>query len=243
MSVLYGHRAPRTTTGEGTEFPKLQLDFMYVVDLGKAPPVDIFPILKYVPARFAKWKRDALDVKRRQENLFGRLMDMVKRRVDAGKSNGSFMEEAYQKRSEWGIDSDSMLRQGFFRTWSANICTYLLFRNLGGALLEASDTSSAFLQAIILMLVAYPEAQSKAQQEIDEIVGPDRLPTWDDIPKLKYMNAFIEEVRCRFPYSVLLSSALIAHPRQGYPLQTNCTLSATPCNGEGRNCENLTVYV
>ncbi|KIY51315.1 cytochrome P450 [Fistulina hepatica ATCC 64428] len=175
MSVLYGHRAPRSSTSEAAEFTKLQLDFMYVVDLGKAPPVDLFPILKYVPERFAKWKRNALDVKRRQEALFGRLTDMVKRRVDAGKGNGSFMEEAYIKRKEWGLESDS------------------LFRNLGGALLEASDTSSALLQVVILMLVAYPETQKKAQEEIDEVVGPDRPPTFSDLPKLKYMSAVIEE--------------------------------------------------
>jgi hypothetical protein len=113
MTTLYGHRAPRSSTSEAAEFVKLQLDFMRVVDLGKAPPVDLFPILKYVPERFAKWKRDATDVRRRQEALFGRLVDMVKRRVHSGQENGCFMEEAYQRRDEWGLGSDSMLRYGY----------------------------------------------------------------------------------------------------------------------------------
>lgn len=67
-------------------------------------------------------------------------------------------------------------------------------RNLGGALLEASDTSSALLQVAILMLIAYPDAQEQAQKEIDEVVGIERPPTWEDIPRLKYLSAVIEEV-------------------------------------------------
>lgn len=65
------------------------------------------------------------------------------------------------------------------------------------------------------MLIAYPEAQRKAQQEIDEIVGSERPPTLDDIPKLKYMNAVIEEVRrCSLPTIYTTG----AHLRQVSPL-------------------------
>lgn len=68
-------------------------------------------------------------------------------------------------------------------------------RNLGGTLLEGSDTSSGFLQGIILLLVAYPEVQTKAQDEVDRIVGSDRPPTWDDLDSMPYLHALIEEVR------------------------------------------------
>lgn len=68
-------------------------------------------------------------------------------------------------------------------------------RNLGGTLLQASDTTSASLQNAIRALVLFPEAQKRLQEELDRVVGPDRVPTLDDIPKLKYTSAFIEEVR------------------------------------------------
>lgn len=102
------------------------------------------------------------------------------------------------------------------------------FRNLGGALLEASDTSSALIQIIVLILVAYPDAQRKGQQEIDDVIGNDRPPTWDDLPKLPYLAAFIEEVK--FNYIVVKACFLIV----GSSLSPHCTLRSSPCYGKGR---------
>ena len=82
---------------------------MYALELGKSPPVDTFPILKLVPERWAKWKRNAMDIRRRQESLFGGLLEQVQRRIEEGKENGAFMEEAIKMRQEWGLDSDIML--------------------------------------------------------------------------------------------------------------------------------------
>lgn len=89
-------------------FTKMQLEFMLCMDVGKAPPVDLFPILNMVPTRFARWKRRALNVKHLQQELFGYLLDIVKARVDRGGMNGSFLEEAYVNRREWGL-SDPLL--------------------------------------------------------------------------------------------------------------------------------------
>lgn len=60
--------------------------------------------------------------------------------------------------------------------------------------MEGSDTSSASLQNVVLCLVVFPEAQKKAREEIDRVVGEDRVPTWDDIPNLPYTMALIDEV-------------------------------------------------
>lgn len=69
-------------------------------------------------------------------------------------------------------------------------CSYL-----GGVLIEAgSDTTSAIIQSLILLLLANPEVQRKAQKEIDAVVGPDRMPTLGDIERLPYVQAIIHEV-------------------------------------------------
>ena len=39
----------------------------------------------------------------------------------------------------------------------------------------------------------YPEAQRRAQTELDTVVGPDRLPTLDDEKHLPYVCALIRE--------------------------------------------------
>lgn len=43
-------------------------------------------------------------------------------------------------------------------------------------------------------MVLFPEVQRKAQEELDRIVGTDRLPTLADRPSLPYNNAVMKEV-------------------------------------------------
>ena len=42
-------------------------------------------------------------------------------------------------------------------------------------------------------MVLFPEVQKKAQAEIDAVVGPNRLPDFEDRPFLPYVNAIIKE--------------------------------------------------
>lgn len=65
---------------------------------------------------------------------------------------------------------------------------------VGSVIEGASDTTSISLQSCILMLVAYPEAQERAYQEIESVVGHERLPMRDDWERFPYCQAFTKEV-------------------------------------------------
>ena len=43
-------------------------------------------------------------------------------------------------------------------------------------------------------MTLYPEVQKKAQDEIDAVIGHNRLPTLDDFDKLPYVNALCTEL-------------------------------------------------
>jgi cytochrome P450 len=43
-------------------------------------------------------------------------------------------------------------------------------------------------------MVLFPEVQKRAQEEIDRVVGKERLPDFADRDKLPYINAVIKEV-------------------------------------------------
>ena len=45
----------------------------------------------------------------------------------------------------------------------------------------------------------YPEVQRQAQEELDMVVGPSRLPTYDDCEVLPYVNAVLMECMRWFP--------------------------------------------
>lgn len=43
-------------------------------------------------------------------------------------------------------------------------------------------------------MAKHPEVQRKAQEEIDSIIGPDRLPSLNDRESLPYMEAVYREI-------------------------------------------------
>ena len=49
------------------------------------------------------------------------------------------------------------------------------------------------LQSLFLALSLHPDAQKKAQAELDAVVGPHRLPEFSDLKSLVYVNAVIRE--------------------------------------------------
>jgi len=50
------------------------------------------------------------------------------------------------------------------------------------------------IYSFFLALVLYPAVAKKAQEEIDAIVGSDRLPTFADRENLPYVDALTKEV-------------------------------------------------
>src|ERR1700722_3171668 len=56
-----------------------------------------------------------------------------------------------------------------------------------GSLLEAgSETTSSALRSFILLMLSHPHVLAKARHEIDMIVGPNRMPDFEDEPNLPY---------------------------------------------------------
>ena len=45
-----------------------------------------------------------------------------------------------------------------------------------------------------LAMSLYPEVQAKAQREIDQVIGTNRLPSYKDRSSLPYLTALIKEV-------------------------------------------------
>ena len=52
----------------------------------------------------------------------------------------------------------------------------------------------ATVSTFVLAMVLFPDVQSKAQEELDRVVGPGRLPTFDDRDHLPYLAAVYNEL-------------------------------------------------
>ncbi|KAK7042226.1 putative cytochrome P450 [Favolaschia claudopus] len=208
LSVLYGKRAPRYETRETTAFFEVQHDWEELMEPGSTPPIDLIPILKYIPERWAKWKQDCTKVRKMQRRLYFGLLDEMKERVGRGEENGCFMEEILMREVELGVNREMA---GY----------------LGGVLIEGgSDTTSSYLQSLIMALVAYPDAQRKAQEEMDRVVGSHRMPTLDDLEEMPYIRAMIMETHRFRPVAPMLipHCALNDEEYNGFIIPHGCTI-------------------
>jgi hypothetical protein len=82
--------------------------------------------------------------------------------------------------------------------------------------LNAFQTTTA-LQTFVLYLVLYPRVLHRAQQEICDIVGPNRLPDFKDQAALPYLQCVINEVLRLAQPSEIATRGLSFYPPKDEP--------------------------
>ncbi|TFK20134.1 cytochrome P450 98A3 [Coprinopsis marcescibilis] len=60
--------------------------------------------------------------------------------------------------------------------------------------IAGSDTTMTSMLALIAVLLVYPDVQKKARDEVDAVIGCDRLPNAQDLDHLPYIEALVKEV-------------------------------------------------
>lgn len=50
------------------------------------------------------------------------------------------------------------------------------------------------MRTFVLAMTLHPEVLEKAQDEMDQVVGTERLPYWDDRGSLPYLECILKEV-------------------------------------------------
>jgi len=147
--------------------------------------LDIVPFLKHVPEWFpgAGFRRKARIWRGWSTQMSVAPFMAVKKAMNAGTAQPSFtaslMEEAAYKEDSTQYEDD--------------------VRGTGAACYSAgSDTTVSAIHTFMLAMVLNPEVQRKAQAELDNVLGPDRLPEFYNRENLPYINAVCREtLRCR----------------------------------------------
>ncbi|KAN0093351.1 Cytochrome P450 [Tylopilus felleus] len=67
----------------------------------------------------------------------------------------------------------------------------------------ATSFSTSTLQWFALIMLHHPEVQEQAHAEIEAVVGPDRLPNFDDRPNLPYIEDVLLEMLRLYPVAPL----------------------------------------
>ncbi|OCH95986.1 cytochrome P450 [Obba rivulosa] len=139
--------------------------------------VDVFPILKYVPSWMpgTEWKKKAVAWRAKIDEMCDLPYNFVREQMAAGTARPSFVTSALEE----GI---SFERERIVKNAASS---------LYGA---GADTTVSAICSFFLAMTCFPEMQQKAQEEIDAVIGPDRLPTLADRDRLPYVNALCMEV-------------------------------------------------
>jgi cytochrome P450 len=58
-----------------------------------------------------------------------------------------------------------------------------------------SDTTASTLLSFLLAMIKYPKELRKAQEEVDAVCGSSKSPTSNDIGRLPFIKALMDEVR------------------------------------------------
>ncbi|KAK5163102.1 uncharacterized protein LTR77_010886 [Saxophila tyrrhenica] len=202
MSLIWGVRTPTPRTRHMQRLYSLMEIWSKVMETGATPPVDIFPWMHWLPQGvFLNWVQRATHVRDEMNALYRDfLIDIRMRRRKEGDGRGAFMDGVLEQAEGEGKKMDGLTYNDHGRSYSetlllqcpTNSTTELYF--MGGTLTEGgSDTTASIVTAFVQAMIAYPEVQKKAQQQIDQFVGEDRSPTWQDYSRLPYVAQCVKE--------------------------------------------------
>ncbi|XP_075686416.1 cytochrome P450 2W1-like [Rhinoderma darwinii] len=141
---------------------------------------NVFPILKY----FLKTPGFVVD----RINQLNEILKVLFKEAKEVKCEDSFRTytEAFMQRDEREIVTDG--KQKIFT--EKNLLASAFDVMLGG-----TETTSTTIQWAILLMMKYPHIQKRAQDEIENVIGLERPPRWDDQKVLPYCLAVVHEAQ------------------------------------------------
>ncbi|KAH9065324.1 cytochrome P450 [Lactarius vividus] len=137
--------------------------------------VEFFPWMRYIPSRFATWKRNAEAWYRQDSAMFEGLFNTVHVNSVKGDDRPSLCATLIRDAGRHQLSNRE-------NSWLA-----------GTMYAAGAETTSTVMAWWTLAMLAYPETQARAQAELDAVVGRTRLPTFADYPHLPYIRAMVKE--------------------------------------------------
>ncbi|KAJ6555591.1 cytochrome P450 [Mycena vulgaris] len=143
-------------------------------------PVDFIPWLKYFPSWFpgAYYGARAKEMYPLIRRFHDYPVELVQKQMAEGTANSSFLLSELERPRASGIDEEDMV----------------IIKGVAAEIYAAgADTTFTTLHLFLLTMVLHPECMKKAQQEIDTVIGLDRLPEYNDRPSLPYLEGVLQE--------------------------------------------------
>ncbi|KAL4253383.1 cytochrome P450 family protein [Abortiporus biennis] len=180
VEATYGHKVE----DQNDSFVKMSIRVNEILEGAGVPGtslVDVFPFLRHLPSWFpgAWYVRYGKLHKPFVNHMFRAGLEEVQSKMAEGTAQPSFLSEHLRNFTQDGRNTAENLRA--------------LEVNAGFLFGAGFDTTYSSLMNFFLALLNNPQAVKRAQAEIDEVIGPDRLPTFDDKDSLPAVEALLYE--------------------------------------------------
>ncbi|KAG8777053.1 hypothetical protein FRC12_000568 [Ceratobasidium sp. 428] len=144
--------------------------------------VNIFPALVRVPDWFpwTEWKRTARLWREQKDDAIDSPYNRTKSEMQKEGQDPSMVELMLGQAKDLGFDESEI----------DDYVKEVAFILYGGG----TDTTVSAILVFFVAMLLFPNVQRKAQEEIDSVIGPDRLPAMEDRSRLPYVGRLIQEV-------------------------------------------------
>ncbi|KAL3474493.1 cytochrome P450 [Aspergillus californicus] len=201
FAISYGHRVDDMHSPVVRE----RLQFMQYsagLNVPGAYLAESFPVLQFLPDWIAPWKAEVKSRGRIEAQANMNLVRQVENDLQCAEErkeshNGPKVAPLFNSLTKQLLDIRKA-DPGSFPLSDRDFS--FVPASLFGA---GSDTTASTLTSAMLALVTAPTAQRIAQAELDSVIGPNRLPVFDDMRKLPYLRALCREVLRWRPVAVL----------------------------------------
>ncbi|ORY71795.1 putative cytochrome P450 oxidoreductase [Pseudomassariella vexata] len=138
-------------------------------------PSNLFPFLKYMP----HWLVPSLRTMERLRVQYAEQMWSMRRKIETSVKDGSAMDSIYKH---------FLLTRGDYAvTEEESVHTFQ------GMIDGGTRSPHNNLLVFLFLMMEYPEWQRKLQKEVDQVVGKDRMPNYEDISNLPTVRAIVKE--------------------------------------------------
>jgi len=181
--VTYGKKIA-TMDDESVVAARLSVEGLSTAIVPGAFWIEFLPFLRYLPSwiPFMSSKRTAEEYLTHVINMRDKPYFEVKDSLARGNAPVSWAATLIeQNRAQYGGSEE----EATFDEIARNVT--------GAAYAAGADTTTSACESFLLAMALFPEVQTKAQAELDCVVGPDRLPEYDDLEHMPYVRAVVME--------------------------------------------------
>ncbi|KAJ3488109.1 hypothetical protein NLI96_g3080 [Meripilus lineatus] len=207
--VTYGHQVSGADD-QHVHISNFVIEFSDTIGTQGANLLDIFPFLKHLPAWvpgawFIRYAQGTITIvgmsyvlltshfnsetSTEYKKLETACFEEVRREVAADTATPSFVSNHLKnmlEKDDPNIDDILRLKRSGLHFYSAGIETLL-----------------TVISTFLFTMLRHPEVQKKAQEEIESVLGKDRLPDFSDRASLPYVEAVLQETMRWHPPSPL----------------------------------------